>query len=726
MQGPGAGGAKGNNAASLRGDGDAPARGGGGGRGRIPDTSRRAGADRDRRSRRCPRGRARGPGAGRPRYRPDGHQGRGGSLVHGGGPPALGRGARGQGPGPRGSSRLAAFRRRPARPPGDVARGVQGLSPGARRGTGRPGEAEPAAQRRSTPVVHGGHGGGADRSRRLPGEQARGSADPQGPHPRSRERVLALPALHLPRRQGEGARDPRALMAHGVIRAAPPESLRERARLTLQYLKYLPRTFSLVRESSRAFAAGMIALLIGQAALPAAMAWVGKLIVDAVVAAARGGDPAQRWQVLRLVALEAGLMAVSAAMSRGESFRLNTWRAPEGRRQNYLEWILTRDSHVKEVKLFDLAPLVLRRYRALFKKFYAEDRSLALRKGAAGLALGFVSLAAFYGAYAFMAVRAAMGAITLGDLTLYLSVFRQGQTAIQSALASIGSLYEDGLFMSNLFAYLDIGTGGELPRRIPPLTPAHARAQEILFRDVSFRYPGTDKWVLRGVSLRLAAGEKMALVGENGAGKSTLIKLLMRLYDPSEGSILYGGTDLRDMDVRDLRDRIGVLFQDFVRYQWTARENVGIGWVPALEDRARVERAIEDGGGRSLIEQLPQKIDTMLGGWFEEGHELSGGQWQKIALARAFMRDSEVLVLDEPTASLDAEAEHELFVRLQQLAADRTAILISHRFSTVRRADRIAVLQEGRVEELGTHEELLARNGRYAHLFRLQASGYVS
>jgi ATP-binding cassette, subfamily B, bacterial len=618
-------------------------------------------------------------------------------------------------------------------------------------------------------------------------------------------------------------------MAHGAIRAAPPGSLRERARLTLQYLKYLPRTFGLVRESSWAFAAGLIALLLGQAALPASMAWVGKLIVDAVVAAARTGDPAQRWQVLRLVALEAGLMAVSTAMSRGqsllrdlmraslgnhvntlilekaatlelrhfedadfydkmqnarreasirplsmaletasllqqllilasyavllarlspwsvllivaasvpsfiaearfsgESFRLNTWRAPEGRRQNYLEWILTRDSHVKEVKLFDLAPLVLSRYRALFEKFYAEDRSLALRKGAAGLALGFVSLAAFYGAYAFMAVRAAMGAITLGDLTLYLSVFRQGQTAIQSALASIGSLYEDGLFMSNLFAYLDIGTGGELPRRAPPLAPARARAQEIVFRDVSFRYPGTDKWVLRGVSLRLAPGEKMALVGENGAGKSTLIKLLMRLYDPSEGAILYGGTDLRDMDVRDLRDRIGVLFQDFVRYQWTARENVGIGWVPALEDRARVERAIEDGGARSLIDQLPQKIDTMLGGWFEEGHELSGGQWQKIALARAFMRDSEVLVLDEPTASLDAEAEHELFVRLQQLAAERTAILISHRFSTVRRADRIAVLQEGRVEELGTHEELLARNGRYAHLFRLQASGYVS
>src|SRR5437764_6874496 len=618
-------------------------------------------------------------------------------------------------------------------------------------------------------------------------------------------------------------------MAHGSVRALPPDSLRERTRLTLQYLRYLPRTFALVRESSRAFAVGLMALVLGQAALPAAMAWVGKLIVDAVVAAARSGDSAQRWHVLRLVALEAGLMAVSTAMSRGqsllrdlmraslgnhvntlilekaatlelrhfedadfydkmqnarreasirplsmaletasllqqllilasyavllarrspwsvllivaasvpafiaearfsgESFRLNTWRAPEGRRQNYLEWILTRDSHVKEVKLFNLAPLVLGRYRALFDKFYDEDRSLALRKGAAGLVLGLVSLAAFYGAYAFMAVRAALGAITLGDLTLYLSVFRQGQTALQSALASIASLSEDGLFMSTLFTYLDIGTGGEQPRRLPPLSPARARSQEIEFRNVSFRYPGTENWVLRGVTLRLSPGEKLALVGENGAGKSTLVKLLMRLYDPSEGAILYGGTDLRDMDARDLRDRVGVLFQDFVRYQWTARENVGVGWVPALDDRARVERAVDDGGARSVIEQLPQKLDTMLGGWFEEGHELSGGQWQKIALARAFMRDSEVLILDEPTAALDAEAEHELFARLQQLAAERTAILIPHRFSTARRADRIAVLQQGRIEELGTHQQLLKRNGRYAHLFRLQASGYIN
>src|SRR5213082_1262740 len=617
-------------------------------------------------------------------------------------------------------------------------------------------------------------------------------------------------------------------MAHGSVRALPPDSLRERTRLTLQYLRYLPRTFALVRESSRAFAVGLIALLIGQAALPAAMAWVGKLIVDAVVAAARGGDPAQRWHVLRLVALEAGLMAVSTAMSRGqsllrdlmraslgnhvntlildkaaalelrhfedadfydkmqnarreasirplsmaletasllqqllilasyavllarlspwsvlliaiasvpsfvaearfsgESFRLNTWRAPEGRRQNYLEWILTRDSHVKEVKLFGLAPLILSRYRALFDKFYAEDRRLALRKTWAGLFLGALSLAAFYLSYLYMADRAARARITLGDLTLYLSAFRQGQQAIQSALASIGGLYEDGLFVSNLFAYLDLESTGERPRGTPRPVPV-ARSHTVEFEDVSFQYPGGDRMALSGVTLRIEPGEKLALVGDNGAGKSTLIKLLLRLYEPGGGRILYGGVDLRDVDPRDLRDRIGVLFQDFVRYQFTALENVGLGQVQAIAERPRIENAVDRAGARPVIEELPKKLDTMLGGWFEEGHELSGGQWQKIALARAFMRDdAELLVLDEPTASLDAEAEHDLFQRLKALARDRSAILISHRFSTVRTADRIAVLQGGRISELGSHDELIARNGRYAHLFRLQASGYV-
>jgi len=613
------------------------------------------------------------------------------------------------------------------------------------------------------------------------------------------------------------------------LAAPPPQSLRERARLTLGYLRALPRVFQLVKDSSRGFAAGIVALMIGQAAIPAAMAWVGKLIVDAVVLAARTGSRADERRVVEYVLVEFGLMVVSTVLSRaqallrdlmraslgnhvntlilekaatlelrhfedadtydkmqnarreasvrplslvlelaslgqqllilvsyaallarlswwstlvivaaslpaffaearfsGESFRLNSWRAPEGRRQNYLEWILTRDSHVKEVKLFGLAPLVLGRYRALFDKFYAEDRRLALRKSAAGLLLGALSLLAFYASYLYMADRAAQARITLGDLTLYLSAFRQGQVAIQSALASIGSLYEDGLFVSNLFSYLDIPTTGESPRA-RAASAAKGHSPVIEFRDVAFRYPGSDRDALHGVDLRIEPGEKLALVGDNGAGKSTLIKLLLRLYDPTRGSILYGGVDLRDFDPRDLRDRIGVLFQDYVKYQFTALENVGLGEVRAITDRPRIEAAVERAGARTVIDALPQQLDTMLGGWFEEGHELSGGQWQKIALARAFMRErAELLVLDEPTASLDAEAEHDLFLRLKALAGDRSAILISHRFSTVRTADRIAVLQGGRISELGSHEALLAKDGRYAHLFRLQASGYLS
>jgi ATP-binding cassette subfamily B protein/ATP-binding cassette subfamily C protein len=609
----------------------------------------------------------------------------------------------------------------------------------------------------------------------------------------------------------------------------PPQSLRERVRLTLSYLRALPRVFQLVKDSSRGFAAGIIALLVGQAMIPASMAWVGKLIVDAVVQAARTGSRADERRVVQYVLVEFGLMFVSTVLSRGqallrdlmraslgnhvntlildkaatlelrhfedadtydkmqnarreasvrplslvlelaslgqqllilatyaallarlswwstlvivaaslpaffaearfsgESFRLNSWRAPEGRRQNYLEWILTRDSHVKEVKIFGLAPLVLGRYRALFDKFYGEDRRLALRKSAAGLVLGALSLLAFYASYLFMADRAAQARITLGDLTLYLVAFRQGQAAIQSALASIGGLYEDGLFVSNLFTYLDIPTTGESPRARPK-TATKGRSQEIEFRDVAFRYPGSDREALHGVNLRIEPGEKLALVGDNGAGKSTLIKLLLRLYDPTQGAILYGGVDLRDFDPRDLRDRIGVLFQDYVKYQFTALENVGLGEVHAIADRPRIDAAVDRAGARAVVDELPQKLDTMLGGWFEEGHELSGGQWQKIALARAFMReDAELLVLDEPTASLDAEAEHDLFLRLKALAADRSAILISHRFSTVRTADRIAVLQGGRISELGTHDALLAKDGRYAHLFRLQASGYLS
>jgi ATP-binding cassette subfamily B protein len=286
-------------------------------------------------------------------------------------------------------------------------------------------------------------------------------------------------------------------------------------------------------------------------------------------------------------------------------------------------------------------------------------------------------------------------------------------------------MYEDALYMSNLFTYLELPTGGEAPREQPPKSPPRGRGNALELRDVSFRYPGKDAWALRHVNLRLEPGQKLALVGENGAGKSTLVKLLLRLYEPTEGDIFYGGVNLKDMDPEDLRSRFGAVFQDFVRYQFNVAENIGLGHVPALEDRGRIARAAELGGASGVIAALPQQYDTMLGGWFEKGQELSGGQWQKLAVARAFMRDdAEVLILDEPTASIDAEAEHALFERFQALAADRIALLISHRFSTVRMADRIAVLHDGAVEELGSHEELMAREGRYAHLFNLQARGY--
>nr|WP_255653479.1 MULTISPECIES: ABC transporter ATP-binding protein [unclassified Myxococcus] len=591
--------------------------------------------------------------------------------------------------------------------------------------------------------------------------------------------------------------------------------------------RQLPGTFRIFWQASPRGAVVLGLLTLVAAVLPAAIAWVGKLIVDAVVAAAQGSAEAHS-RVYGLVGLEFALMLGSGVVERGltltrellranlgnllnerilqkalelelrhfedsetydkmqnarreassrplslvmqafsivrnaitlstfaallialspwsvvvlvaasipafiaearlamAGFRLYSWRAPEGRKLNYLEWILTRDSHVKEVKLFGLGDLVLGRYRDLFRKFFAEDRALAFKRMGWGLGLGLLSLAAFYGCYLFVAGRAADGAISVGDMVLYLGVFRQGQAAFQGILTSVGSMYEDALFMSNLFMYLEIPTGSEVARVSPPRSPPRGRTNDIELRDVSFRYPGKEAWALRHVSLTLRPGQKLALVGENGAGKSTLVKLLLRLYEPTEGAILYGGVDLRDMDVGDLRSRFGAVFQDFVRYQFNVAENIGLGHVPALEDRERIVKAAQLGGASGVIEALPGQYDTMLGGWFEKGQELSAGQWQKLAVARAFMRDdAEVLILDEPTASIDAEAEHALFERFQALAADRIAIVISHRFSTVRMADQIAVLHNGGVDELGSHDELMAKDGRYAHLFRLQARGY--
>lgn len=403
-------------------------------------------------------------------------------------------------------------------------------------------------------------------------------------------------------------------------------------------------------------------------------------------------------------------------------FRLLTWHAPEFRRMQYIEHLLTVDSSVKEIKLFGLGEPLLKRYSETFWEFFHEDTRLARRRSWISLGLGLIATASYYLAYAWIIAIAVTGVITLGGMTLYLALFRQSQGTVQGLFDNINRLYENGLFMDNLFGFLDLTSQMNQPASVA-VVPA-ALKQGLEFRNVSFRYPGREDWALRDVSLTIAPGEKVALVGPNGAGKTTLIKLLTRLYDPSEGQILLDGVDLRDYDPDLLRKRIGVIFQDFVKYQLSARENIGFGQIDRADDVERVRDAAERGGADDVVAELPGGMDTTLGRWFQDGHELSGGQWQKIALSRAFMRDGEVLVLDEPTAALDAEREYEIFQRFRELTEGKIAVLISHRFSTVRMADQIVVIEGGRVSEQGTHADLVGQRGTYARLFEMQAEGY--
>jgi ATP-binding cassette subfamily B protein len=413
----------------------------------------------------------------------------------------------------------------------------------------------------------------------------------------------------------------------------------------------------------------------------------------------------------------------------GAAFRLRNWRSPDSRRLTYLEYVLANDEHAKEVKLFGLGPLLLDRYKRLAESFFADDRRLAIGRAGWGYALSLLSTAVFYGSYALIVVETVRGRLSLGDMTLALVAFRQGQQSFQAVLAALGGMYEDTLYMSNLFDYFAIPT--DAPKATGPL--AVVRAEEgIRFEGVGFRYPGhagsgqPERWALRDVNVFIPKGQSLALVGENGAGKTTFIKLLANLYRPTEGHVLLDGRDLGSWDETELRRRIGVIFQDFNEYQLALRENVAFGSVDHVGDDLRVGRAVERGGARELAAGLPAGLETQLGRWFSGGVELSGGQWQKVALARAFMRDeADILILDEPTAALDAEAEHAVFQRFRALAAGRTTILISHRFPTVRMADRILVLEAGRVVEDGTHADLVAAGRRYARMFQLQAAGYL-
>jgi ATP-binding cassette subfamily B protein len=417
------------------------------------------------------------------------------------------------------------------------------------------------------------------------------------------------------------------------------------------------------------------------------------------------------------------------------AFRLRNWRSPESRRLMYLEYVLANDEHAKEVKLFGLGPLFLGRYKELAERFHKEDSELATRRSIVTHLLSLLATLAFYGAYAAMAVLAALGRLTLGTMTMYVLAFRSGQASFQAILNGIGTIYEHHLYMSNLFSYLDATdqtkrvttTNGGSPNASTTNGAAIVPATErgIRLENVSFRYPGKDAWVLRNVDLFIPRGQSIALVGQNGAGKTTLVKLVTHLYEPTEGRILLDGKDLRDWDRRALLERFGVVFQDFNQYQLKLRENVGVGSVEHLLDEPRITRAVERGGAGAVVSGLEGGLETPLGRWFQDGVELSGGQWQKLALARAFMREqADILVLDEPTAALDAEAEHAVFERFQELAAGRTTIIISHRFPTVRMADRILVLEGGHIAEDGSHDALLAKDGTYARLYRLQAAGY--
>ena len=426
------------------------------------------------------------------------------------------------------------------------------------------------------------------------------------------------------------------------------------------------------------------------------------------------------WAVLILIG--AGLPAFFAeAKFSGDAFKLFRWRSPDTRMQMYLETVIAREDGVKEVKLFQLGPRLLQRYQDIFRRLFTEDRRLTLRRDGWGFTLGLVSTAAFYGAYAWIVITTINREITLGAMTMYLLLFRQGQSAVAAILSAVSGMYEDNLYLSNLYEYL----GQPVQQRSGQLVHGPTPQTGLELRNVSFTYPGAARPAINNINLNIRPGQSLALVGENGSGKTTLIKLITRLYEPTSGSILLDGLDLNDWDIDALRQRIGVIFQDFGRYQFTVGENIGAGDVRHIDNAERWAAAAETGMAAPFIEEMSEGYETQLGRWFKGGRELSGGQWQKIALSRAFMRsDADILVLDEPTATMDAASEAAMFDHFRRASGSKMIILISHRFSTVRAADQIVVIQDGEIVEHGDHASLLELDGQYAHLFKLQAKGY--
>jgi ATP-binding cassette subfamily B protein len=430
--------------------------------------------------------------------------------------------------------------------------------------------------------------------------------------------------------------------------------------------------------------------------------------------------------VLLVVAVLPSLLGETHFASLGYSL-LYSW-TPERRQLDYLRYIAASDVSAKELKLFGLSDFLVGRYDRLSREFYEANKALSVRRSLVSSLLAAVGTLGYYAAYAVIiyltviGYRSPAGVFTIGVLTFLAGSFRQSRDLIQRVLLSLSQVFEQSLYLDDLFTFFAIEP------RIRPTSGARPVPSPIregfTFENVGFRYPGAEQWAVRGLHFTLTPGERLALVGENGAGKTTLVKLLARLYDPTEGRILLDGVDLREYDLFSLRRNVGVIFQDFVRYDFLLRENIAVGNIGRLEDEPVIASAAERSLADTVAGRLPLGYGQMLGRRFEGGVDLSGGEWQKVALARAYMREAQLLILDEPTAALDARAEYEVFLRFSELTQGRMAVLISHRFSTVRMADRILVLRGGELVEQGTHEELLELGGLYSELFQLQAAGY--
>jgi ATP-binding cassette subfamily B protein len=592
----------------------------------------------------------------------------------------------------------------------------------------------------------------------------------------------------------------------------------------LAALRHVPPLLRLVFETHRGYTVAILGLRVVRAFVPLAVLWVGKLIIDEVVAAMGAPAAADWWRLGGLVGLELGIAIVGEGLARlssllesllGDLFSnrisvrlmrhaatldlaqfedaetydhlerarrqtvnrigllalllttgqdlitlaslagvllvqlpwlmlllvvavvpsflgeahfaalgyslLFSW-TPERRLLDYLRYMGASDESAKEVKLFGLSGFLVDRYARLSHQFYEANKRLSVRRNLVSTALVSLGTVGYYAAYAVIIYLTVLGRFTIGALTFLAGSFRQSRDLIQRILLSLSQIYEQSLYLRDLFSFFEVQPRVTSRPGARPVPTPITRGFE--FHDVGFRYPGSDRWAVRHLTFTLGPGERVALVGENGAGKTTLVKLLARLYDPDEGHILLDGVDLREYDLESLRSNVGVIFQDFVRYDFVLRENIGVSQIEALDDEARIREAARRSLAESVAQRLEKGYEQMLGRRFEGGVELSGGEWQKVALGRAYLRDAQVLILDEPTAALDARAEYEVFLRFAELTKGKMAVLISHRFSTVRMADRILVLKDGELVEQGTHEELVSRGGLYAELFSLQAAGY--